>query len=233
MPISGIFYLHAVLVKDAWKFHSDAVREPSRNRVIEICGGSSMTAAAGKTPRTSRHIQSSEVDMRHKKGFTLVELLVVIGIIALLIAILLPVLSSARRAAARTACANQIRQAAIACIAYSNENRGYLPEFQGYNSEPRLATDYGDTHLSAMIININTNPPTIPDFGLGRLVARKYLNTPKILICPAQQTVTTLNSQQRASYYFNPHAAYLTNQYVPNLVTTRYKKIKDYPRWRC
>lgn len=171
--------------------------------------------------------------MRHNKAFTLVELLVVIGIIALLISILLPVLSSARRVAARTACGNQIRQVAIACIAYSNENRGYLPEFQGYNSDPRLATDYGDTHLSAMVININVNPPTVPDFGLGRLVVRKYLTTPKILICPAQQTVTTLNSQQRASYYFNPHAAYLTNQYVPNLVTTRYKKIKDYPRWRC
>ena len=60
-------------------------------------------------------------------GFTLVELLVVIGIIALLIALLFPALGRAREAARAVACANNIRQIGIANIAYANRHGGTLP----------------------------------------------------------------------------------------------------------
>lgn len=94
-----------------------------------------------------------------KKAFTLVELLVVIGIIALLISILMPVLSAANRAAKRTQCLSNIRNMQIAQILYCNDNRGYLIQ-AGFG--------HGGSHMRDPIAWFNT----LNQYYQNKLVAR-------------------------------------------------------------
>lgn len=82
--------------------------------------------------------------MTRRRGFTLVELLVVVGVIAVLIALLLPALSRARAVAQRTACLSALRQLGAATQMYLNEHKdwhmpvkwGWSPPGAGWPSAP-------------------------------------------------------------------------------------------------
>lgn len=137
-------------------------------------------------------------------AFTLVELLVVIGIIAVLIGILLPALNKAREAARITQCASNVRQLMLASVTFANDHRGYLPTtssdiwVQGANSfnDPyRQRYAYRGNTLgtqqflkdwaSSLMPYLGYKDGDLNTFAVISGSATKMDSVPKVFICPS------------------------------------------------
>ncbi|MCC6424446.1 MAG: prepilin-type N-terminal cleavage/methylation domain-containing protein [Phycisphaerales bacterium] len=135
------------------------------------------------------------ISKNRRRGFTLVELLVVIGIIALLISILLPSLYKARESAKRTQCSNNMRQILLGYIFCANDNKGAIPSvpmhYVPYAGRYSPSTPIGSPSFSSYNYWSNsyiTYAGTSPYYCItsyARLWYRKYLSTVKLFWCPS------------------------------------------------
>jgi prepilin-type N-terminal cleavage/methylation domain-containing protein/prepilin-type processing-associated H-X9-DG protein len=110
---------------------------------------------------------------QRRSGFTLVELLVVIGIIALLIAVLLPALSKARGAARLTKCLAQQRELSQSIRLYSMDYGNWLPfgRFENYNGNSSQSMSWDDLLLMGNygIHNRRLSFDDVKFFGVARV----------------------------------------------------------------
>jgi prepilin-type N-terminal cleavage/methylation domain-containing protein/prepilin-type processing-associated H-X9-DG protein len=159
--------------------------------------------------------------VRGSRAFTLVELLVVIGIIAILIAILLPSLNKARAYSKKVNCMSNLRQIGAELMLYSNNSKGWLVPVGGWEADGRtgrymsLGTNVAPPlRWPAAIFKPSGPTPVIPDMqayqdqyvadGMPSDEAKYPVipYTPKIMLCPADD-----EPADHHSFIINKHLA--------------------------
>jgi len=140
--------------------------------------------------------------MNKQKGFTIIELLVVISIIALLVSILMPALSRARELARRVVCASNLKQSSLLLFMYSDDHRDYYPPHDG----PPTYHGWGQKHpFCAWWLG------KYADIDWESSFYTSYLGNPEVLFCPGNN-----NYQTRLEYFETGQTGVIGYQYYCN-----------------
>jgi len=133
--------------------------------------------------------------MKRMKAFTLVELLVVVGVIALLISMLMPALRKARAAAYGVMCGSNLRQVYLAEQFYANDFHGWIGYTNIWNGT------YGNWN-SFLLGGDDPGPGGVPGYDINSI----YVKDPNILGCPAWEPAKYVKGGPSRLYGFNADA---------------------------
>lgn len=122
-----------------------------------------------KSPLLSSH--------RVGSGFTLVDLLVSLTVIAVLIALMLPSISGVRELTRRVVCASNTRQHGLGLLMYADD-------YQGARPPSLFEAKAGTVPAPHLMMIARTDRPSAWD-GLGLLYVQGYLNAPQVFYCPS------------------------------------------------
>ena len=157
-----------------------------------------MIRTNGTTSPISQRLQSRAV----RRGFSLLELIVVISITSLLAGLLLPALSSVRENANRVLCGSNQRQLGQSLTMYSSDRRNRLPKASVLDlpePNPGLLSMVRNGVGSLVSINASDDNRSIPEplqdstwDGLGELYRLRYCDTPEPYYCPSHEGEHTL-----------------------------------------
>jgi len=160
----------------------------------------------------------TQKNCRKTRGFTLVELLVVIGIIALLISILLPALNAAKERANRVKCSSNLRQIGQGLLLYANDNKGLYPKAPVITGNPGSYTCFTNAAATDIFTIAGNNDVTAALF----LLIRNADINPEVFVCPSSNAEKdTLNGRppnQRANFSGNNNLSYsYANPYASDI----------------